>query len=52
MMELLRLRSEAQQALGDRFDIRDFHNVILQDGALPLTALRELVIEYNAEKQG
>lgn len=52
MMELLRLRSEAQQALGDKFDIRDFHNVILQDGALPLTALRELVIEYIAEKQG
>jgi len=52
MMELLRLRSEAQQALGDKFDIRDFHNVILQDGALPLTALRELVMEYIAEKQG
>ena len=51
MMELLRLRNEAQEALGDKFDIRDFHDVILQDGALPLTALRELVMDYIAEKQ-
>jgi uncharacterized protein (DUF885 family) len=51
MMELLRLRHEAQEALGDKFDIRDFHDVILKDGALPLTALRELVMDYIAEKQ-
>lgn len=51
MMELLRLRNEAQEALGDKFDIRDFHDVILKDGALPLTALRELVMKYIAEKQ-
>jgi uncharacterized protein (DUF885 family) len=51
MMELLRLRDEAQEALGDKFDIRDFHDVILKDGALPLTALRELVLKYIAEKQ-
>jgi uncharacterized protein (DUF885 family) len=37
--------------LGDKFDIRDFHDVILKDGALPLTALRELVLKYIAEKQ-
>ncbi len=51
MMELIRLRDEAQEALGDKFDIRDFHDVILKDGALPLTALRELVMKYIAEKQ-
>ena len=51
MMELLRLRDEAQQALGDNFDIRDFHDVILRDGALPLTAIREQVMKYIAEKQ-
>ena len=51
MMELLRLRDEAQEALGDKFDIRDFHDVILKDGALPLTALRELVMKFIAEKQ-
>ena len=51
MMELLRLRDEAQEALGDKFDIREFHDVILKDGALPLTALRELVMKYIAQKQ-
>jgi uncharacterized protein (DUF885 family) len=52
MMELLRLRNEAQEALGDNFDIRDFHDVILKDGALPLTALRELVMKYIAQQSG
>ena len=51
MMELLRLRNEAQLALDDNFDIRDFHDVILRDGALPLTAIREQVLKYIAEKQ-
>lgn len=51
MMELLRLREETQQALGDKFDIRDFHDVVLKSGALPLTALRELVMKYIEETQ-
>jgi uncharacterized protein (DUF885 family) len=50
-MELLRLRQEAQDALGDKFDIRDFHDVVLKNGALPLTALREMVMKYIDEKQ-
>ena len=48
MMELLRLRQEAQDALGEQFDIRDFHDVVLKSGALPLTALREEVMKYIA----
>ena len=51
MIELLRLRGEAQEALGDKFDIREFHDVLLKDGALPLTALRELVMQYISQKQ-
>jgi uncharacterized protein (DUF885 family) len=46
MMEILRLRAEAQTTLGDKFDIRDFHDVILKNGSVPLTVLRELVLEY------
>jgi len=51
MMELLRLREEAQEALGDKFDIREFHDVVLKNGSLPLTALRELVMKYIEETQ-
>jgi uncharacterized protein (DUF885 family) len=39
--ELRRLRSEAERALGRRFDIRAFHDVVLGAGTLPLGALRE-----------
>ncbi|MFZ7088932.1 DUF885 domain-containing protein [Curtobacterium sp. RRHDQ10] len=37
--EILRLRSGAQQALGDAFDIRAFHGAVLGNGAVPLTVL-------------
>jgi uncharacterized protein (DUF885 family) len=33
------LRTRAQQALGARFDIREFHTEILKDGAMPLDIL-------------
>ncbi len=38
-LTIKRLRAEAEQALGDRFDIKRFHRAILIDGALPLTVL-------------
>jgi uncharacterized protein (DUF885 family) len=46
MMEILRLRKEARTALGDRFDVRDFHEVVLKNGPVPLHVLRELVMIY------
>jgi uncharacterized protein (DUF885 family) len=42
-LELLRLRAEARDRQGDRFDIRRFHDVVLGHGALPLPVLREAV---------
>ena len=46
-LEMLRLRKEARGRLGDRFDIRRFHDVLLGDGAIPLVALRETVRGYS-----
>ena len=40
------LRHEAEQALGDAFDIRDFHDVVLTSGGVPLELLRKRVGEY------
>lgn len=52
MMEILRLREEAKEALGDKFDLRDFHDVVLKNGQMPLSILREIVGEYIAETKG
>ena len=51
MMEFLRLRDEAQRKLGDDFDLREFHDVVLMNGDLPLVAVRQQVMKYIAGKQ-
>lgn len=52
MMEILRLREEAKTALGDRFDLRDFHEVVLRKGAMPLWLLRDRVEDWIAAGGG
>ena len=47
-LEILRLRDEAKQRLGARFDIRAFHDAVLRNGALALPVLREQVESYIA----
>lgn len=47
-LEILRLRAKAERELGERFDIRDFHAVVLEHGALPLDVLAEQVDAYIA----
>jgi uncharacterized protein (DUF885 family) len=49
-LEIQRLRAEAQAALGDRFDIRGFHDTVLGHGDLPLTLLAERVRAWAAVK--
>jgi len=45
-VEILRLREEAKQRLRDLFDVRQFHDAVLGDGAVPLKALQHLVNVY------
>lgn len=49
MSEILRLRREAETELGDRFDIRQFHAVVLDEAALPLNTLEMVVRRYIAQ---
>ena len=39
----------AQQKLGDRFDIREFHDTVLENGAIPLEILEAKVNAWVAE---
>jgi uncharacterized protein (DUF885 family) len=42
------MRAKAKQALGERFDVRRFHNALLDDGPLPLTVLEARIDEWIA----
>jgi uncharacterized protein (DUF885 family) len=42
-LEILRLRRFAEEKLGDAFDIKDFHEVVLGGGPLPLKVLGDVV---------
>lgn len=42
-LEILRLRAKAQQALGAKFSLKQFHNVVLSSGSVSLTVLGRLV---------
>ncbi|MEL6859930.1 MAG: DUF885 domain-containing protein [Pseudomonadota bacterium] len=50
MLKILELREDARARLGEDFDIRDFHDVILKDGPVPLQILEENVEAWIAAK--
>lgn len=47
-LEIRALRAQAERALGERFDIRAFHDVVLGSGSVPLPTLRRLVEDWIA----
>jgi uncharacterized protein (DUF885 family) len=49
-LKVLSLRQKAKDALGEKFDLREFHNVVLGSGALPLTLLEKSVDGFIVEK--
>jgi uncharacterized protein (DUF885 family) len=52
MLEILRVRQKAMDQLGAQFDLREFHKVVLQAGAVPLPLLETLVDNWIADVQG
>ena len=52
MIKILDLRKLAETRLGDQFDIRKFHDVILTNGSMPPDMLEELVLQYAEEQKG
>ena len=52
MLKIRELRTRAEQELGGKFDLKEFHDVVLKNGALPLEILEQQVNEYIAAKKG
>lgn len=50
-LKIVELRDRARAALDDRFDLRAFHDAILDDGALPLTLLDARIDRWIAERR-
>ena len=51
-LKIKELRARAEEALGDDFDIRAFHDTVLGQGALPLNLLEERVNEWVEKVRG
>lgn len=52
MLKILELREKAKQQLGTKFDLRQFHEVVLTNGTVPLDVLEELIERWVKSKQG
>ena len=49
MINILKLRADAKKKLGDKFNIKDFHDLVLLGGAVPMTTLNEKVAKWIAQ---
>jgi uncharacterized protein (DUF885 family) len=50
-LDILRLRKQAQDELGNRYDVRAFHDEILNGGALPLDLLDQRVSAWIVQQK-
>jgi uncharacterized protein (DUF885 family) len=51
MLKILALREQAKKQLGDKFDLKQFHNEVLTHGALPMTLLEGVVNDWVAKRK-
>jgi uncharacterized protein (DUF885 family) len=50
-LKILEMRDKARAALGDRFDIREFHAEVLKDGSVPLGILEAKIERWIEQKK-
>jgi uncharacterized protein (DUF885 family) len=51
-LKIRELRARAEQALGPRFDVREFHDAVLGNGSVPLSVLEDQIEAFIAEASG
>ncbi len=51
-LKILELRERAKAELGSKFNLKDFHAVVLENGGVPLTSLEDLVNQWIAKTKG
>lgn len=51
-LKIRELRAKAEQTLGESFDVRRFHDAVLENGALPLSVLEQKIDEWLMAEQG
>lgn len=51
MIKIVELREKARAALGEKFDLRTFHDAVLKNGSLPLSILEQVIDEYIAKQK-
>ena len=50
-LTIKRLRAKAEQALGADFDIRAFHDAVLENGSIPMSVLEQMIDQFIAQQQ-
>jgi len=50
-LTIKRLRKDAEKALGEKFDLRDFHDQVLKNGSMPLSMLEKVIYQYIADQK-
>jgi len=51
-LKIKELRAKSKEQLGDKYDIRDFHDEVLKEGAVPLPVLEKNIDRYIARVKG
>ncbi|HCD15268.1 DUF885 family protein, partial [Shewanella sp.] len=50
-LTIKRLRKQAEDALGEKFDIRQFHDAVLAQGSVPMSVLEQQIADFIASQQ-
>ena len=51
-LKIMELRQKAKEELGDQFDLKEFHRVVLSNGSMPLEILERVIDQYIQDQMG